>query len=135
MLKLLIQLFAWLIILILGHGQVRAELRAGAAAIDITPRTFPVLINGGMTSNSANAVTTPIHARAIVMEDGRERVALVVVDSCMMSRPFLDEVKAMASKKTGIRPDRMMISATHAHSVPASMSCSFGQFFDALFQR
>lgn len=101
----------------------RAELRAGAAAIDVTPRSFPVLINGGMNSNSANGVTTPAHARAVVLDDGRERIAIVVVDSCMMSRPFLDEAKALASKRTGIRADRMLISATHAHSVPASMGC------------
>ncbi len=103
--------------------EVRAELRAGAAAIDVTPQKYPVLINGGMTSNSANAATTPIHARAIVLEDGKERLAIVVVDSCMMSRTFLDEAKAMASQKTGIRADHMLVSATHAHSVPASMGC------------
>ncbi|HUP78129.1 MAG TPA: hypothetical protein VM260_06145, partial [Pirellula sp.] len=121
--KLLVLLFAGMIVFLLAPKIGRAEIRAGAAAIEITPKTFPVFINGGMTRGIANAVTTAIHARALVMDDGNERIALVVVDSCMMSRPFLDEVKAMASKKTSIRPDRMMISATHAHSAPASMSC------------
>jgi len=102
-----------------GYG----DLMAGAAIVDITPVSFPVLINGGMTSSTATSVTTPIHARAIVLNDGSERVAIVVVDSCMLSRPFLDEVKTMASKKTNIRADRMLISATHAHSVPAAMGC------------
>jgi Neutral/alkaline non-lysosomal ceramidase, N-terminal len=102
-----------------GYGAIRA----GASKVDITPQTFPVLINGGMTSGSATSVTTPIYARAIVVEGGSERIAMVVVDSCMMSRPFLDEVKAVAEKKTGIRVDRIMISATHAHSVPAAMGC------------
>ncbi|MGN6133882.1 MAG: LamG-like jellyroll fold domain-containing protein [Aureliella sp.] len=107
----------------LGTPQARAELRAGAAAVDVTPQSFPVLINGGMTSNSATGVTTPVHARAIVLEDGSERLAIVVVDSCMMSRAFLDEAKQLAAQRTGIRPDRMLVSATHAHSVPASMGC------------
>ena len=40
-----------------------------------------------------------------------------------MSREFLDDAKKMASEKTAIRPDRIMISATHAHSAAASMGC------------
>lgn len=103
--------------------RIWGELRAGAASVDITPTTFPVLINGGMTSGSADAATTTIHARAIYLDDGKEQVAIVVVDSCMMSRSFLDEVKALAQQRTGIATDRMLISATHAHSVPASMGC------------
>lgn len=103
--------------------QSRAELQVGAAAINVNPQVFPVSINGGMTSGSASSSTSPIHARALVLDDGTQRVAMVVVDSCMMSRTFLDEAKMLASKSTGIRPDRIMISATHAHSVPAAMSC------------
>ncbi len=100
-----------------------SQLRVGAAAIDVTPQKYPVLINGGMTSNSADSATTPIHARAVAFEHGQEKAAIVVVDSCMMSRALLDHVKGLASKSTGIATDRMLISATHAHSVPASMGC------------
>jgi hypothetical protein len=107
----------------LGYQPARSELRVGAAIVDVTPVQFPVIINGSMTSNSATSATTPIHARAIALEDGVERIAIVVVDSCMLSRPFLDEVKKMASNRTGIRPDRILISATHAHSVPSAMGC------------
>ena len=121
--RLSIILFAWILLLVLSSQEVLAEFRAGAAVVDISPQSFPVFINGGMTSSSAIAVSTPVHARAIVMEDDGERIALVVVDSCMLQRSFLDEVKAMASGKTGIRPDRMLIAATHAHSAPAAMSC------------
>jgi hypothetical protein len=41
----------------------------------------------------------------------------------MMGRALLDEAKALAAKRTGIAADRMLISATHAHSAPASMGC------------
>jgi hypothetical protein len=113
---LLALLFAWL-------PNARADLSAGAATIDITPTWFPVLVNGGMLSDTADRVTSPLHARAIVLDDGRERLAIVVVDSCMMPRPFLDEAKALAAQRTRIRPERMLISATHTHSAPAAMSC------------
>ena len=100
-----------------------AELRAGAAAIDVTPLQFPVLVNGNMLSGSATKATSKLYARAIVVDDGRERVALVVVDSCMMPRPLLDEAKRLASQRTKIKPNRILISATHTHTAPASMGC------------
>lgn len=100
-----------------------AELRVGAAAVDVTPLKFPVLVNGGMTSRSASGVKTQLYARAIVLDDGHERLGFVVVDSCMMPRPLLDEAKQLASQRTKLRPDRVLISATHTHTAPASMSC------------
>ncbi len=102
---------------------VQAELKAGAAVIDISPPKLPVLVNGGMLSRYIDKINTKVHARAIVVSDGKEQLAIVVADSCMMGRDVLDEAKAMASKKTGIATDRMLISATHTHTAPASMGC------------
>lgn len=104
-------------------AELRAELRVGATAVDITPSQFPVLVNGGMVSNSASRATSPLHARAIVIDDGQERIAIVVVDSCMLPRPFLDEVKQRTAQQTTIKPNRIMISATHTHSAPSAMGC------------
>ncbi len=98
-------------------------LRAGAAIVDVTPEQFPVLINGGMLTSSANEVVMPVKARALVLDDGARRVAIVVVDSCMLSRDLLDEAKAMAAERTNIAPENMMIAATHSHTAPASMGC------------
>lgn len=102
---------------------LRGEFRAGAAVVDVTPTKRPVLVNGGMLSRSLDKVHTPVNARALALSDGRTSVVIVVVDSCMMPRPLLDEVKALASEKTGIPADRMLISATHTHSAPACMGC------------
>jgi len=108
-------------LLLVPTSDALAELRAGAAVVDVTPTQFPVLVNGGMTSRSADKVTTPINARAIVLDDGQERLGIVVVDSCMMPRPLLDEAKALAAGRTKIRADRMLISASHSHTAPACM--------------
>src|SRR5207237_720895 len=42
-----------------------------------------------------------------------------VVDSCVLGADLLNEAKALAAKSTGIPADRMLISATHAHSCPS----------------
>jgi Concanavalin A-like lectin/glucanases superfamily len=111
------------LLLVLTATSLRAEFTAGAAVIDITPPKLPVLVNGGMLSRYVDKINTRIHARAIVMRDGKTQIALVVADSCMIGRDLLDDAKAMAARKTGIPADRMLISATHAHSAPASMGC------------
>lgn len=102
---------------------LHAEFKAGSAVIDITPEKLPVLVNGSMLSRYVDKINTRVNARAIVATDGKTEIAIVVADSCMMSREVLDDAKKMASAKTGIAPDRMLISATHAHSAPASMGC------------
>lgn len=105
----------------LAAAEAEGQLRVGAAVTDVTPPNFPVLVNGGFTSKTASQVNTPVNARAIVLDDGGERIAIVVVDSCMMPRPLLDDAKRLAAKRTGIAADRMLISATHTHSAPSCM--------------
>lgn len=99
----------------------RAELRVGAAKVDITPLQMPVWVNGGMTARSADQVTTRIHARAIVLDDGIERIGICVVDSCMIPKHLCDEAKSLTASRTGIAVDRLLISATHTHTAPSSM--------------
>ncbi len=98
-------------------------LRAGAAQVDINPRNLPVIVNCGFLERSGAAITGNLFARSIVLDDGRTRIALAVVDSCMMPRELIDRAKQMAAEKTGIPADRMMVSATHTHSAPAAMAC------------
>ena len=95
--KLALATTLFLVLFQLGADRAFAELKAGAAVVDVTPIQFPVFVNGGMTSRSATKVTTKVYARAIVLDDGGERLAIVVVDSCMMPRPLLDNAKQLAA--------------------------------------
>ena len=95
--------------------------RAGAYAVDVTPQEFPVIVSGGLIEQTTSKVTDRLYARCLVLDDGMEQIALVAVDSCVMPRALLDEAKLLAQKRTGIRPDRMLISATHTHAAPAVM--------------
>ena len=97
--------------------------RAGAATIDVTPSKLPIAVNGNMTVQMAEQVTSPVKARAIVVAQGNEQIALVVVDSCMLPRVLLDDTKQLAQMRTGIAADHIMIAATHTHTAPAAMSC------------
>jgi len=113
-----------------GHAALGAakeeamgELRAGACAVDISPTKLPVIVSGSFLTRTANKVRDPLHARCLVLDDGTERVAICVVDTLFVPRDIADAAKAQAAKTTGIRPDHMLISATHSHSCPSVAGC------------
>ena len=95
------------------------SLSAGAAASDITPKEFPLNMPGGFSANMAETAHDPLHARSIVLDDGTTRISITIVDTLGAGPEVLDEIKAIASEKTGIPSHRMLISSTHTHSGPS----------------
>jgi len=102
----------------LALGQAAPQFRAGAFAADITPRQWPVRLIGGYEEPLAESAHDPLHARALVLDDGGTRIAIVVVDSCFLPRALDDRARARAEKATGIPGRHMLIAATHTHSAP-----------------
>ena len=93
------------------------QFRAGAYAQDVTPEKFPVSVNGGFSDRTANTAHDPIHARCLVLDDGTTKLAIVVVDSCMVPRELMDAAKALAEKKTdNLAADLASIAKTSACS-------------------
>ncbi|MCE9534356.1 MAG: neutral/alkaline non-lysosomal ceramidase N-terminal domain-containing protein [Planctomycetes bacterium] len=101
-------------------AQDAPAIRAGAAAIDITPKKFPLNMPGGFAANMAEKANDPLHARALVLDDGKTVIALVLVDNLGAAQQAIDEAKFMASRKCPILPENMLVSSTHSHSCPAS---------------
>lgn len=104
-------------------AQAQPAFRAGVSAIDITPTTFPRIIAGGFIEAQSSTITDKLYTRSLVLDDGKTEIAIVIVDTCMMTRSLIDEAKVLASQQTGIPTDRMLVSATHTHSAPAAMGC------------
>ncbi len=97
------------------------QFRAGAAAANITP-WMGISINGNMTDHKGTNVHDQLHARAIVLDDGQTRLAIVVADSCMIYREIFDAAKKLIHERTGMPTENILMSATHTHSAPASVS-------------
>jgi len=102
-----------------GADAVEKVFRAGACAVDVTPRQFPVIVNGGMLERTCSKVVDPLHARCLVLDDGTNTIGFAVVDNCVIPRSITDRAKQLAREKTGIAVDRMLICATHCHSAPS----------------
>jgi hypothetical protein len=103
----------------LAFAADKPNLRAGAAAVDITPTQFPMNMPGGFSANLAEKAHDPFHSRALVLDDGQTTLAMVVVDILGAGPDVLNEAKAIAAEKTGMSPNKMLICSTHTHSGPS----------------
>lgn len=94
--------------------------RAGAAAGNITP-PLGAPMNGYFNDRRARHIHDELHARALVLDDGRTRLALVVCDSCMIPRSIVDAARQRIQQRLGLPADHVLICATHSHTTPACM--------------
>ena len=53
---------------------------------------------------------------ALVLDDGKTRLAIVICDACMIGRDVFDAAKAIVHKQTGLPADRMLTAGTHTHA-------------------
>ncbi len=93
------------------------SLRVGVAATDITP-PLGIPMAGYYHERGADGVLDPLYCKAMVLESGNERVALVALDIITITRAVTDRARAEIESTTGIKGANVMISATHAHTGP-----------------
>lgn len=106
-------------------------LSAGAAAIDTTPQQG-VSLNGTILSQGpVLAVNDRLHARALVLDDGQTRIAIVVVDACMIGRDVFDAAKAIIKDEAGLPAEHVLIAATHTHAAPRLIHIETGKLDNA----
>ena len=92
------------------------ELRAGFAAVEITPELDgprPIYIAGYGMNRKAVGVHDPLYARAVVLAHRQETIAIVSVDLVGLQYPT---VKAIRAKLPGFR--YVLVSSTHNHEGP-----------------
>jgi hypothetical protein len=87
-----------------------AELRAGAAKVEITDR-------------DAGPVNDPSYVKALVVKDGATTLVIVTVDAVAIGElgrignNFLSNVRSQLQKDLGIPPANVLVNASHCHSV------------------
>ncbi len=100
-----------------GQGRL---LRAGAAASNITPPLGTLRV-GSFAPYPSTHVNDELHARCLVLDDGKTTLALVVCDLVGFHRSISVEARRLIKEHTGIPPENVMISATHTHSAGTAM--------------
>lgn len=94
----------------------RADFRASAVKVDITPKTPQWLMGYG--PRQSTGVHDPIFHRIAALDDGTTQVFLVSSDLCIFSPSVYDDVAAELKKQTGVEAKQLWWTVTHTHSAP-----------------
>lgn len=94
--------------------------RAGAATSNITP-DIGLDIVGGFVPAPLTHVHDELHARCLVLDDGKTKLALVVCDLLGLHRSVAIEARKHIESATGIPAGNVLISATHTHSAASAI--------------
>lgn len=91
------------------------NFRAGAAVRIITPNPLLPVSGGIGTPKKSTAKNGELYARALVLEKGDVRIAIVNVDNLGWPAALGNKSRALIQ---GIPPQNVLIGATHTHSGP-----------------
>ena len=96
-------------------GEDARPFKAGFAETDITPE--PGMEKpGGYHKSFQQKTQDPCKVRAAVFDDGGMRVALVGVDALIVPRHMVLAARKEIEAACGIKPEAVLIGASHSHS-------------------
>jgi hypothetical protein len=101
-----------------GSGTAAPALKAGAAAVDITPAPGLGIDGVLMRSGPAKGAHDRLNARSLALSDGTTTLVLTICDVRMIARRLCDEAKRRVSQQTGIPEAHLLVAATHSHAAP-----------------
>jgi hypothetical protein len=92
----------------------------GSAAADITPPVgTPLAGNFRGGDYASRGIHSRLHARALVVRQDAGAVALVVADLLTVPESLVRRVREEVQARCSLRPEQVLIAATHTHSGPA----------------
>lgn len=97
-----------------------APLRAGAATSNITPELGGSVV-GGFSPFPCTHIHDELHARCLVLDDGKTKLVLVVCDLLGLHRSVSVEARKLIEAEAGIPAANVLISGTHTHSATSAL--------------
>jgi neutral ceramidase len=107
--------------------QTTDGLYAGVARTDITPPIGSRLA-GHFYESLSTGIHDPLWAKALVLQQGNEKVSLVFCDLIGMTSDISVIARSRASARTGIPPENILIAATHSHTGPLYYGFQYDYF-------
>ena len=90
--------------------------RAGASTANISPSLGEGIAGGWMPLPIATYIHDELHARSLVLDDGKVRLVFMVIDNVELPREVFDAAKLIITQETSIPKEHIMMSSTHSHS-------------------
>lgn len=108
---ILIALPAMMVVSVSAQNGPRGVLKAGAAKVDITPAESELPAN-------SFGILDRVFARAIVVDNGHSKAALVTVDVASMGDNIWTAVTERVERELGMPRTNVFMTSTHTHSGP-----------------
>src|SRR4051812_9960982 len=102
---------------LISGSAAAAELEAGLATIDITPPAG-YRMSGYFNERLNTGLHDPLMARALVLRQGDQQLAVVCTDLIGLSRTVTSDARQAAAERTGIPHAQILICASHSHTGP-----------------
>jgi hypothetical protein len=96
---------------------IAGGLKAGVAEIDITP-AIGYRMAGYFDERCSTGVHDRLHAKALVLQHGEEKIALVSCDLVGVPLSVSKAAREQSSAKYGITAKNIVICGTHSHTGP-----------------
>lgn len=96
-------------------------MQVGVAKIDITPPVGIDMTGFIAREGPSLGVLDPLFARALVIDDGTQKAAIITCDLLGLHWHFVKQVRSAINTATGIPAGNILITCSHTHAGPASM--------------
>ncbi len=96
-------------------------IQVGTAVKKITPPIGIDLTGYAGRLGPACSVNDDLYAKAVVFDDGRQKVAVLSLDLLGLDKTQVEQIREAAEKGSGIPSSAIMIACTHTHAAPAVM--------------
>lgn len=93
-----------------------ADLKVGFSQLDITPPVGAIITGPGAPASVG--MDDPLRVKAMVVESGGKKLAIVGIDLVKVRHDLADKAIAMATQQTGIAREAILICPSHNHSSP-----------------
>jgi hypothetical protein len=113
-----VSMFATFLLFVLPLlANAQGKLMAGVGKADITPPLgTPLAGYGARAGKPSTGVHDPTEARALIIDNGIEKIAFVSVDHLGYDHAMVERVRSIASAATKIDPDRIFVMSSHTHA-------------------
>jgi hypothetical protein len=111
-------LLAAAILFIICGSASQAAIKGGCARVDITPRASVWLSGYGARNKPSDGIADKLYARALVLDDGQNKMAIVSADLLWVPLKITAEIRREVKEKIGIPEKNVLICATHTHFGP-----------------
>ena len=99
-------------------SSAKGELKGGTSKVDITPPIGAWLSGYGSRNKPSEGILDPLYAKALVLDDGQEKIAIVSADLLWVPLEMTNEIRRQVQEKIGIPQENIMICGTHTHFAP-----------------